>query len=73
MSLEYAPFGNTWVCREKDQIPKAEWRDCPLDDIPAEAISNHLKMLARHERVALHGYDPEDPPAPFARIIRAEG
>lgn len=73
MSLEYAPFGEEWVCRERGQTPKAEWAVCPTDDVPAEVITKREDVIARAERIAQHGYDPEQPPAPFARVTRRDG
>ena len=70
MPLEYAPFGEGWVCREKGSADN--WQPCALDDLPADVVAARVALLARLERIALHGYDPEDPPRQFAVITRAE-
>jgi len=48
---EYAKFGEGWVKRSK---PDAEWKECPVEEVPTEAIAERA-MVAERRRL---GRDP---------------
>lgn len=66
--MEYARFGDGYLRRDS---PDAEWEQIARDDVPQEQIDAWEVLDARKGRVAQHGYDPDEPPTPFARIIPA--
>lgn len=67
--MEYQRFGDGWVRRRHDG---EAWKEVALDDVPAEVIADVQALEERKDRVARYGYDPEDPPQPFAVVKRVE-
>jgi len=67
--MEYARFGVGFVRREDDTY---EWEDCPIDDVPPEAIAQINEPAERRERIRKHGYDPQGD-LPGARFVRKDG
>ena len=69
MAREVKRFGDGFVCREIDSTD--DWEAVEIDDIEDDEMAVITDHEARLERIRLHGFDPDQPPKDFVKMIPA--
>lgn len=67
---EYARYGKGAVRRDSR---RGEWEEIALSEVPQEIRAGWKAQDERKARVAEFGYDPQEPPVPFAVVTKHEG
>ncbi len=66
---EVQRYGDKFAARPENST--ANWKTIELDDVTPLELEVIVNKEARLERIRTMGFDPEQPPVPFARVIPA--
>ncbi len=66
---EVQRYGDQFAARPVDST--ADWKTIELDDVTPAELEVITNKEARLERIRTMGFDPEQPPVPFVKVIRA--